>query len=171
VDMELKNRDEVLRELKDNLRRSQQIMEHYYNKKHRPLEFNVGEQVWLKPHGPQFAGLTGTKYSKLHPRYFGPFKIKSKIGELAYELDLPPEVQLHPVFHASRLKACVGEKAGTANEREQLQETRIVAENPTPVAILDKRRNGKKMEALVHWKNHSPADSTWESIEDLQERF
>ena len=44
---------------------------------------------------------------KLLPRYIGPFKVKTQINLVAYELDLPPEYsRLHPVFHVSlRLRA------------------------------------------------------------------
>ena len=45
------------------------------------------------------------KKSKLAPRYFGPFEIRSKVGEVAYRLVLPPELsRIHPVFHVSMLR-------------------------------------------------------------------
>ena len=50
------------------------------------------------------------KKGKLSPRYIGPYKIVRKIGQVAYELDLPPELEsFHPVFHVSMLRKCVGD--------------------------------------------------------------
>ena len=48
------------------------------------------------------------KKGKLSPRYIGPFEILERIGELAYRLELPPELsQLHDVFHICMLRKYV----------------------------------------------------------------
>ena len=41
------------------------------------------------------------------PRYCGPFEILSRMGQVAYELDLPPNLKVHNVFHISVLKRYV----------------------------------------------------------------
>jgi hypothetical protein len=45
---------------------------------------------------------------KLAPRYVGPFKIIDHKGEVAYQLELSPQLSdVHDVFHVSQLKKCL----------------------------------------------------------------
>ena len=45
---------------------------------------------------------------KLAPRYVGPYRIKKKIGEQAYELESPEHLSgVHPVFHVFQLHKCL----------------------------------------------------------------
>jgi hypothetical protein len=49
----------------------------------------------------------------LAPRFIGPFKIIEKIGEVAYQLELLPQLSdVHNVLHVSQLKKylCVPEE-------------------------------------------------------------
>jgi hypothetical protein len=42
---------------------------------------------------------------KLAPRYVGPFKIVDRKGEVAYQLELSPQLSdVHDVFHVKQLK-------------------------------------------------------------------
>ncbi|WMV25784.1 hypothetical protein MTR67_019169 [Solanum verrucosum] len=48
------------------------------------------------------------KKGKLSLRYIVPYKISKRIGNIAYELELPQELAaVHPVFHISMLKKCI----------------------------------------------------------------
>jgi hypothetical protein len=45
---------------------------------------------------------------KLSPRYIGPFRIFRRVGEMAYQLELPDNLSdVHIVFHVSQLKKCL----------------------------------------------------------------
>jgi hypothetical protein len=45
---------------------------------------------------------------KLTPRFIGMFKILEQKGEMAYRLELPPQLSaIHDVFHVSQLKKCL----------------------------------------------------------------
>jgi hypothetical protein len=45
---------------------------------------------------------------KLAPRYVGPFNIIDRRGEVAYQLELPPQLlDMHDVFQVSQLKKCL----------------------------------------------------------------
>ena len=48
------------------------------------------------------------KRGKLSPRYIGPYQLFRRVGEVAYKLDLPPELSgVHSVFHVSMLRKCL----------------------------------------------------------------
>ena len=66
----------------------------------RPLEFEVGDHVFLKVM-PKRVGKRG----KLSPRFIGPFEILERVGTVAYRLALPPRMSgVHEVFHVSMLR-------------------------------------------------------------------
>ncbi|WMV19536.1 hypothetical protein MTR67_012921 [Solanum verrucosum] len=49
---------------------------------------------------------------KLSPRYIGPYRISKRIDNVAYELELPQDLEMvHPVFHISMLKKCMGDSS------------------------------------------------------------
>ena len=70
----------------------------------RPLEFEVGDHVFLKVMPKR--GVVGFgKRGKLSPRFIGPFEILERIGTVAYRLTLPPSmIGVHEVFHVSMLR-------------------------------------------------------------------
>ena len=67
-------------------------------------EFEERESVLMKVSPCKGITRFGKK-SKSSPRYVGPFKILKKVGNIAYELALPPHMQhVHNVFHVSMPK-------------------------------------------------------------------
>ncbi|WVZ89340.1 LOW QUALITY PROTEIN: hypothetical protein U9M48_035761, partial [Paspalum notatum var. saurae] len=89
-------------EAAENVAKSRQ--KSYADKRRWELTFEEGEFVYLK-----VSPLRGTKRFhtrvKLAPRYIGPFRIVKKVGDLAYELELPKHLSgVHPVFH---LRKCL----------------------------------------------------------------
>ena len=70
----------------------------------RPLEFEVGDHVFLKVM-PKRGVVRFGKRGKLSPRFSGPFEILERIGTVAYRLVLPPSMSgVHEVIHVSMLR-------------------------------------------------------------------
>jgi hypothetical protein len=74
---------------------------------------------------------------KLAPRYIRPFKILEQRGEVAYQLELPPQLlDVHDVFHVSHLRKCL-----RVPEEQMPLEELTIGEDLTyqeyPVKILD----------------------------------
>ena len=69
----------------------------------RPLEFEVGDHIFLKVMLKGGVVRFG-KRGKLLPRFTGPFEILERIGVVAYRLALPPSMSgVCEVFHVSML--------------------------------------------------------------------
>ena len=71
------------------------------------MAFEIGEHVFLKV-SPTRGVIRFGKQGKLQPRFIGPFEILNQVGNVAYQLALPPAmVAIHPVFHVSMLRKYV----------------------------------------------------------------
>jgi hypothetical protein len=68
--------------IQDNLRVAKSCQESYANKRHRPLEFEVVDHVYLKV-SPMKGMKRFVMKGKLEPRYIGPFLILGKCGTMA----------------------------------------------------------------------------------------
>jgi hypothetical protein len=72
-------------------------------------EMEEGDQVWLEAKNFKVKGA-----KKLMPRRYGPFKITKKISPVAYQLNLPPSMKIHDVFHVDLLSPYKETEAVTA---------------------------------------------------------
>jgi hypothetical protein len=93
--------------MRENLQIAQSRQKSYADHRRRELSFEVGDFVYLKV--SHMRGLCRFKVrGKLAPRFIGPFKITDKRGEVAYQLELPPQFSdVHDVFHVSQLNKCL----------------------------------------------------------------
>ena len=103
----------------------------YADNRRRPLEFQVGDHVFLKVQTRRGIVCFGQK-GKLAPRFIGPFEILQRIGEVAYRLALPPQLSgVHNVFHLSMLRKYMPDPTHKLNwEDIKLDENATFEENP-----------------------------------------
>jgi hypothetical protein len=74
---------------------------------------------------------------KLAPHYIGPFHILARRGEVAYQLQLPPNLsQVHDVFHVSQLRRCFKDPI-RAMDHEVLELREDLSYPEYPIRILD----------------------------------
>jgi hypothetical protein len=93
--------------IQDNLKATKSRQESYANKRHRPLEFEVGDHVYLRVSPMKGMNRFGMK-GKLAPRYIRPFPILQRCGTVTYKLELLPSLaRVHDIFHVSQLKKCL----------------------------------------------------------------
>ncbi|GJX19358.1 putative reverse transcriptase domain-containing protein [Tanacetum coccineum] len=101
---------EMIVQIKNRLLAARSRQKSYADVRRKPLEFEVGDKVMLK--GSPWKGVVRFgKRGKLSPRYIEPFKILSRVGPVAYKLELPRELQrIHNTFHVSNLKKCLSDE-------------------------------------------------------------
>jgi transposase InsO family protein len=99
--------EEQVRIIWENLRVAQTRQNSYADNRRRPLEFEEADHVYLKV--SPLRGMRRFKVKgKLSPRFVGPFRIYKRVGEMAYQLELPDNLSdVHNVFQVSQLKKCL----------------------------------------------------------------
>ena len=136
-----------------------------YNKKHLPdPNFPIGSKVWLIR---KFIK-TNRPSDKLDYTKLGPYEIKRKIGQRAYELNLPKTMKIHPVFHVSLLELV---KENDIPGRTQEPPPPIIIDNNEEYEIeniIDSRLVRNKLEYLVHWNGYDISTRTWEPVSNLE---
>jgi hypothetical protein len=102
----LKEMEQQVVQIKQNLKITQDRQKSYANKKRTPRKFKAGDHVYLRVR-PMKSSLRMGSCAKPTPRYCGPFEILDRVGPVAYILALSPIVKEHNVFHVSLLKKYV----------------------------------------------------------------
>ena len=88
--------------IKKKLLAAQSRQKSYADQRRRPLEFDVGDHVFLRVSPTTGVGRS-LKTKKLSPKYIGPFQILDRVGPVAYRLALPPNLsRIHNVFYVSQ---------------------------------------------------------------------
>nr|GEZ06550.1 putative reverse transcriptase domain-containing protein [Tanacetum cinerariifolium] len=123
--------------IKEKLKAARDHQKTYADKRRKPLEFDVGDQVLLRM-SPWKGVVRFRKKGKLAPRYVGPFDILERIGLVAYNLRLPEELNsVHDTFHVSNLKKCLaGANLHVPLDEIKVDKTLYFVEKP--IEIMDR---------------------------------
>ncbi|XP_057438197.1 transposon Tf2-1 polyprotein isoform X1 [Lotus japonicus] len=173
VALDLSERDEAIKQLREHLKKAQEQMASYANKKRRDLNFEVGEWVFLKLRPHRQHSVVKRINQKLAARFYGPFQIETKIGAVAYKLKLPDDSKIHPVFHVSLLKKAIG----SSQVQGQLPRDLEIEEMTDiyPESIIGTRTirqgDGEVHQSLIKWNHKSLDDVTWEDNAVLAGQF
>jgi hypothetical protein len=85
-------------------------------------QFVEGDQVFLQVQPYKQTSLKARHCQKLVPKFYGPYTVLKCVGSVAYQLALPSQSKLHPVFHVSCLKKVIGTKCQTQTRLHELDE-------------------------------------------------
>jgi hypothetical protein len=97
----LAERELVMASARQHLLRMQQRMKFQADKNRRERVFAVGDKVFLRLQPYIQSSVVKRANHKLTFKFFGPYKVVERVGEVAYKLELPPSRRVHPVFHVS----------------------------------------------------------------------
>jgi hypothetical protein len=169
--------EEKVRLIKDRLKIAQSRQKSYADNKRRDVSYEIGDRVYLRVsplRGVKRFGIKG----KLAPRFIGPFKILSRKGEVAYEIELPEILSaVHNVFHVSQLKKCHPEMSETPlKDTVPLEEVHLESDltyEEKPIQILERAERNTHTKTIkfckVQWSHHTEEEATWEHEDNLRE--
>jgi hypothetical protein len=153
------------------LKVAQSRQKSYVDKRRRDLSFEIGDFVYLKVSPTRGTHRFKVK-GKLAPRYVGPFQIVDRRGEVAYQLELPPQLSdVHDVFHVSQLKKCLR----VPEEQLPMEELDLGGDltySERPVKYLDTAERVTRNKVIkmckVQWSHHSEDEATREHEEEIR---
>ncbi|KAJ8106400.1 hypothetical protein ONZ43_g7077 [Nemania bipapillata] len=169
---------ENLRFVRDHLRKDAEVSmdfaaaraKRYYDAKHKMIEFQEGDEVYLRLHeGYHLPGKPSRKYSQ---QKAGPWKVKRRIGRLAYEIDLPETFGIHPVISVAHLSP--GRQGEDPFHRTAPPPGPVEDDQPDPeekgesfeIEIIMRHRINRTKDGfdyLVKWKGYGHEDNWWRS--------
>ena len=95
--------------VRQHLLRAKDRMKKQADKHRSERSFEVGDMEFLKLQPYVQSSLAPRANQKLAIQFFGPFPVISRVGSVAYKLQLPGSSLVHSVFHVSQLKKAKGE--------------------------------------------------------------
>ena len=112
---------------------------------------------------------------KLAPRYIAPFPVMSRVGTVAYQLELPPELsEVHNVFHVSQLRRCISPPE-KRNDMAEIELAKDLTYEEKPFRILDEIERVTRSKAIkfykVQWEHHTKEEATWERDDFLRAAY
>jgi hypothetical protein len=172
VQKELLDRDEALKQLREQLMRAQYRMKQLADRKRCDKSFEVGEWVFVKLRAHRQQSVVSRISAKLAARYYGPYPVVARVGAVAYQLKLPEGSRVHPVFHVSLLKKAVGNYQ-EENDLPELEGERGVLIEPEEVlAWRTVQIQGENMDqVLIRWKDQMIEEATWEDTIAIKSQF
>jgi hypothetical protein len=164
----LRERDDFLQEAQDRLLQAQEHAKLYYDAKHMNIAFGVGDWVWVKLLHRPVASLPAQSKGKLAPRFYGPYQVLERIGDVAYPVQLPTGACIHNVFHVGVLKAFHGMPPAATPALPPLLHGRVL---PTPAAVVRSRLARGRWQVLVSWEGRPACETSWEDVEEFKQRY
>jgi hypothetical protein len=159
--------------LKEHLATSQNKMKIHADTKHNPKQFQTGEQVLLKLQPYAQSSVVNMPCPKLALKYFGPYQVLDRIGQIAYRIQLLVGSQVHLVFHVSQLKpftpdfTLVFSELPSAPQLDLLElELELILDR-----LLSKKGNAVVTQILIKWTSLPNDLATWEDYEVVKHRY
>ena len=160
--------------IRQHLLTAQSRYKSYADVRRRPLEFEVGDHVFLKVMLKRGV-VKFSKRGKLSPRFIGPFEILKRVGTIAYRLALPPSMAgVHEVFQVSMLRKYTPNPTHVVDWGQIKVNTDGTFEEG-PVCILDSRDQVLRRKTVrlvrVLWRHYGVEESTWEREDTMRATY
>lgn len=165
----IQGHQDLLKALKDNIPMAQNQQKKYADQQGIERFFEVGDMVYLRLQPYRQSSLKTSGKEKLKPKFYGPYKVLRRIGEVAYELELPSHSKIHNVFHVSCLKKALGQHVISSQELPPLDDEGKLILAPESILEVKKKKLRSRVirEYLIKCKGLPMEDSTWEGSQIL----
>jgi hypothetical protein len=134
--------------------------------KHRDMpKYKEGDQVWLEGKNLRLSQPT----AKLVPRRHGPFKVIKVLSPVSYQLALPTQWSIHPMFHINLLTPYQETTMHGPNYQRPVPDLVDREEEYSVEKILDSRKFGRRqrLQYLVKWEGYPDSDNMWVDKDDV----
>nr|GEV70796.1 retrotransposon-related protein [Tanacetum cinerariifolium] len=172
VDRSLLAREAAISLLKFHLERAQHRIKEFTDKHKSDMSFEINDWVLLKLQPHRQVTLRMHKQHKFSLKFYKPFQVVAKYGDVAYKLRLPKNSMIHDVFHVSQLKTFKGQPANVIL-LPHCTTSRVIS--AVPVVVVDRKiakgKNAAVVYWLLQWSNGSQNDATWEIATHIQEKY
>ncbi|KAJ1041985.1 hypothetical protein NDA10_000691 [Ustilago hordei] len=149
--------------LQEQIREAQRRSVDQYNRKHKDIEFKVGDMVYINRRNWK----TRRPTPKLDTRFAGPYPVQERVGRRAYRITLPANLRVHDVFHVSMLKPARTSSLPQLAEQPTIPSLPDEDLNFEVEALIDKRSHNGTTEYKVLWRGYSEEAASWEPVENL----
>lgn len=136
----------------------------WWRDKNPMTNFEVEQEVWLE----------GDKLHTTHPtaklalKRHGPFTITQKVGNVNYWLKLPPQWQIHNLFHASKITPYKETEAYSPNYAKPPPDLVDGEQQYEVEAVVQSKVDKGLLYYLVKWARWPGSDNTWQRPHDLE---
>ena len=159
--------------IRKRLLMAQSRQKSYADRRHQPLEFEVGDHVFLKVM-PKRGVIRFGKRGKLVLRYIEPFEILERMGTVAYRLALPLSLSgVHEVFRVFMLWKYTPDPTHIVDWGKIIVDTDGTFEEG-PVCIMNSRDQVLQHKTVllvkVLWQYRGVEEATWEREDTMRVR-
>jgi hypothetical protein len=128
-------------------------------------KYKEGDQVWLEGKNLRLSQPT----AKFAPRRHGPFKVIKVLSPVSYQLALPTQWSIHPVFHIDLLTPYRETITHGPNYQCPVPDLVEGEEEYSVEKILDSRKFGRRqrLQYLVKWEGYPDSDNMWVDKDDM----
>nr|GFA08454.1 putative reverse transcriptase domain-containing protein [Tanacetum cinerariifolium] len=165
---------EKIVQIKQRMQTTRDRQKSYADLKHKPMKFQVGDEVMLKV-SPWKGVVHFGKRGKLNPMYVGPFKVLERVRDVAYKLELPEELsRVHNTFHVSNLKKCHADEPLTVPlDGLHFDDKLYFMEKPVEIVDCEVKRLKRSRIPLVkvRWNSKRGPEFTWGREDQFRKKY
>ena len=152
----------------DALAMAKARMSYYFDRKHTPI--TMPDKVYLRLVRGAKGGYRVPSTTSMSPIRAGPFRVIRRVGRLAYELELPEYIKIHPVISVIHLEPAPEDPY--ARPQPKPGPIRVGEEEHYEVEkVVDHEMRGRSLYYRIKWKGHPSEEDTWEPGTYIRKRI